>query len=174
MLICFDKAERHLPKSCPKAIWHASTDPRRCGAMGKKKSWSLWWGDLHQYLKGKGALHPSTAINFVLDISRGMAYLHNEPNVIIHRDLKPRNVLLVNSSTNQMKDLMTLWQVHIMWPPKFCTDFIVQKLSIVEISTQKKWKKKMMLIIALMIVRSHHRSPLLLGITTARIITTIG
>lgn len=22
--------------------------------------------------------------------SRGMAYLHNEPNVIIHRDLKPR------------------------------------------------------------------------------------
>lgn len=23
-------------------------------------------------------------------VCRGMAYLHNEPNVIIHRDLKPR------------------------------------------------------------------------------------
>lgn len=25
-----------------------------------------------------------------VDVVRGMAYLHNEPNVIIHRDLKPR------------------------------------------------------------------------------------
>lgn len=27
-------------------------------------------GDLHQYLKDKGALHPSTAVNFALDIAR--------------------------------------------------------------------------------------------------------
>ncbi|GMH15288.1 hypothetical protein Nepgr_017129 [Nepenthes gracilis] len=60
-------------------------------------------GDLHQYLQEKGALSPLTAINFALDIARGMAYLHNEPNVIIHRDLKPRNVLLVNSSTDHLK-----------------------------------------------------------------------
>ncbi|XP_010044474.2 integrin-linked protein kinase 1 [Eucalyptus grandis] len=60
-------------------------------------------GDLHQYLKEKGSLNPSTAINFALDIARGMAYLHNEPNVIIHRDLKPRNVLLVNSSADHLK-----------------------------------------------------------------------
>ncbi|KAH1264651.1 Integrin-linked protein kinase 1 [Glycine max] len=60
-------------------------------------------GDLHKYLKDKGALSPSTAINFGLDIARGMAYLHNEPNVIIHRDLKPRNVLLVNSSADHLK-----------------------------------------------------------------------
>ncbi|KAL0336432.1 UNVERIFIED_CONTAM: Integrin-linked protein kinase [Sesamum radiatum] len=60
-------------------------------------------GDLHQYLKEKGALNPSTAINFALDIARGMAYLHNEPNVIIHRDLKPRNILLVDSSAYHMK-----------------------------------------------------------------------
>ncbi|KAM4110253.1 hypothetical protein ACB094_03G180800 [Castanea mollissima] len=58
-------------------------------------------GDLHQYLKEKGSLGPSTAINFALDIARAMAYLHNEPNVIIHRDLKPRNVLLVSSRTDQ-------------------------------------------------------------------------
>ncbi|KAL8137794.1 hypothetical protein V2J09_003795 [Rumex salicifolius] len=60
-------------------------------------------GDLHQYLKEKGALSPVTAINFAMDIARGMACLHNEPNVIIHRDLKPRNVLLVNSSADHLK-----------------------------------------------------------------------
>ncbi|KGN51950.1 integrin-linked protein kinase 1 [Cucumis sativus] len=60
-------------------------------------------GDLHQYLKDKGSLSPATAINFALDIARGMAYLHNEPNVIIHRDLKPRNVLLVNSGADHLK-----------------------------------------------------------------------
>ncbi|MQL80308.1 hypothetical protein Taro_012770 [Colocasia esculenta] len=60
-------------------------------------------GDLHQYLKEKGSLNPLTAINFALDIARGMAYLHNEPNVIIHRDLKPRNVLLVNANADHLK-----------------------------------------------------------------------
>nr|XP_043607811.1 integrin-linked protein kinase 1-like [Erigeron canadensis] len=60
-------------------------------------------GDLHQCLKEKGALNPTTAINFALDIARGMAYLHTEPNVIVHRDLKPRNVLLVNSNADHLK-----------------------------------------------------------------------
>ncbi|KAG4207968.1 hypothetical protein ERO13_A03G102400v2 [Gossypium hirsutum] len=60
-------------------------------------------GDLHQYLKEKNGLNSSAAINFALDIARGMAYLHNEPNVIIHRDLKPRNVLLVNTSADHLK-----------------------------------------------------------------------
>ncbi|KAL5722945.1 hypothetical protein ACHQM5_006401 [Ranunculus cassubicifolius] len=60
-------------------------------------------GDLHQHLKEKGSLNPATAINFALDIARGMTYLHNEPNVIIHRDLKPRNVLLVNTSADHLK-----------------------------------------------------------------------
>ncbi|XP_010917104.1 serine/threonine-protein kinase VIK isoform X1 [Elaeis guineensis] len=60
-------------------------------------------GDLHQFLKEKGSLSPLTAVNFALDIARGMAYLHNEPNVIIHRDLKPRNVLLVNSNADHLK-----------------------------------------------------------------------
>ncbi|KAG6475218.1 integrin-linked protein kinase 1-like [Zingiber officinale] len=60
-------------------------------------------GDLHQYLKEKSSLSPQVAINFALDIARGMAYLHNEPNVIIHRDLKPRNVLLVNANADHLK-----------------------------------------------------------------------
>lgn len=55
-------------------------------------------GDLHQHLKEKGALSPSTAINFAMDIARGMTYLHNEPNVIIHRDLKPRSVFSLYGS----------------------------------------------------------------------------
>ncbi|GLJ51107.1 hypothetical protein SUGI_1088030 [Cryptomeria japonica] len=61
-------------------------------------------GDLHQFLKDKGALSASTAVGFALDIARGMAYLHNEPNVIIHRDLKPRNVLLVNQNHLKVGD----------------------------------------------------------------------
>ncbi|XP_024993756.1 integrin-linked protein kinase 1-like [Cynara cardunculus var. scolymus] len=60
-------------------------------------------GDLHQCLKEKGALSPTMAINFALDIARGMAYLHTEPNVVVHRDLKPRNVLLVNSNADHLK-----------------------------------------------------------------------
>ncbi|KAL0408716.1 UNVERIFIED_CONTAM: Integrin-linked protein kinase [Sesamum radiatum] len=67
-------------------------------------------GDLHQHLKGKGPLNPSTAVNFAMDIARGMAYLHSEPNVIIHRDLKPRSVgfmlgmfCLSNTSADHLK-----------------------------------------------------------------------
>ncbi|PIN03932.1 Tyrosine kinase [Handroanthus impetiginosus] len=78
------------------------------GAVTEKKPFMLITeylrgGDLHQHLKEKGALNPSTAINFAMDIARGMAYLHSEPNVIIHRDLKPRNVLLVNASADHLK-----------------------------------------------------------------------
>ncbi|XP_073315664.1 serine/threonine-protein kinase VIK-like [Primulina huaijiensis] len=78
------------------------------GAVTKKKPLMLITeylrgGDLHQHLKEKGALNPSTAINFALDIARGMAYLHSEPNVVIHRDLKPRNVLLVNTNADHLK-----------------------------------------------------------------------
>ncbi|KAI3995437.1 hypothetical protein MKX01_006659 [Papaver californicum] len=58
-------------------------------------------GDLHQHLKEKGALNPSTAVNFALDIARGMAYMHNEPN---HQPtLAFRNVLLVNSNADHLK-----------------------------------------------------------------------
>ncbi|WOL01023.1 serine/threonine-protein kinase STY46-like [Canna indica] len=60
-------------------------------------------GDLYQFLRKKGNLSPSRAIKFAIDIARGMAYLHNEPDVIVHRDLKPSNVLLVNSNAGHLK-----------------------------------------------------------------------
>ncbi|XP_021800744.1 probable LRR receptor-like serine/threonine-protein kinase At1g29720 isoform X2 [Prunus avium] len=49
-------------------------------------------GDLCLFLKRKGALRPTTAVRFALDIAscRGMSYLHeNKPEAIIHRDLEP-------------------------------------------------------------------------------------
>ncbi|XP_074575258.1 serine/threonine-protein kinase 12-like [Curcuma longa] len=51
-------------------------------------------GDLCAYLKRKGALKPSVAVRFALDIARGMNYLHeHKPEAIIHRDLEPSNIL---------------------------------------------------------------------------------
>ncbi|CAA2966474.1 serine threonine- kinase STY46 [Olea europaea subsp. europaea] len=94
-----------LPNKCDWEIDPGELDFTNATIIGK--------GDLHQYLKEKGALNPSTAISFALDIARGMAYLHGEPNVIMHRDLKPScqteygiffgNVLLVNSSAKRLK-----------------------------------------------------------------------
>ncbi|KAL6582985.1 hypothetical protein OROMI_005063 [Orobanche minor] len=51
-------------------------------------------GDLHEYLKRKGALKTAIALRFAMDIARGMNYLHeNKPEAIIHRDLEPSNIL---------------------------------------------------------------------------------
>ncbi|KAL6584359.1 hypothetical protein OROMI_003648 [Orobanche minor] len=51
-------------------------------------------GDLHEYLKRKGALKPATTLRFAMDIARGMNYLHeNKHEAIIHRDLEPSNIL---------------------------------------------------------------------------------
>ncbi|CAK8530820.1 unnamed protein product [Lathyrus sativus] len=51
-------------------------------------------GDLRDFMKRKGALRPSIAVRFALDIARGVGYLHeNKPSPIIHRDLEPSNIL---------------------------------------------------------------------------------
>ncbi|KAJ3673384.1 hypothetical protein LUZ60_006758 [Juncus effusus] len=84
-----------LPNKCDWEIDPSELDFSTSTTIGK--------GDLHQYLKEKGPLGSTQAINFALDIARGMAYLHKEPNVIIHRDLKPRNILLVNASADHLK-----------------------------------------------------------------------
>ncbi|KAL9316612.1 hypothetical protein ACSQ67_017613 [Phaseolus vulgaris] len=58
-------------------------------------------GDLHAYIKRKGALKPVTAVKFALDIARGMNYLHeHKPEAIIHRDLEPSYVLCSPTLSN--------------------------------------------------------------------------
>ncbi|KAH9770867.1 Integrin-linked protein kinase family [Citrus sinensis] len=62
-------------------------------------------GDLRAYLKQKGALKPTLAVKFALDIARGMNYLHeNRPEAIIHRDLEPSNILRDDSGHLKVAD----------------------------------------------------------------------
>ncbi|XVE88283.1 hypothetical protein DITRI_Ditri19aG0057200 [Diplodiscus trichospermus] len=62
-------------------------------------------GDLRAFLKIKGALKPTTAVRFALDIARGMNYLHeNKPAPIIHRDLEPSNILRDDSGHLKVAD----------------------------------------------------------------------
>ncbi|KAI4295340.1 hypothetical protein L6164_035395 [Bauhinia variegata] len=62
-------------------------------------------GDLCAFLKRKGALKPTTAVRFALDIARGMNYLHeNKPSPIIHRDLEPSNILRDDSGHLKVGD----------------------------------------------------------------------
>lgn len=62
-------------------------------------------GDLHLYLKRKGALKTATALRFALDIARGMNYLHeHKPEAIIHRDLEPSNILRDDSGILKVAD----------------------------------------------------------------------
>ncbi|KAK4795047.1 hypothetical protein SAY86_013041 [Trapa natans] len=61
-------------------------------------------GDLRDYLSRKGALKPSTAVRFALDIARGMNYLHENRPAIIHRDLEPSNILRDDSGHLKVAD----------------------------------------------------------------------
>ncbi|KAK2994572.1 hypothetical protein RJ640_012739 [Escallonia rubra] len=62
-------------------------------------------GDLCEFLKRKGALKPTTAVKFAMDIARGLNYLHeNKPEAIIHRDLEPSNILRDDSGHLKVAD----------------------------------------------------------------------
>ncbi|KAM1131482.1 hypothetical protein TB1_045278 [Malus domestica] len=62
-------------------------------------------GDFRAYLKRKGALRPTSALKFSLDIARGMNYLHeHKPEAIIHRDLEPSNILRDDSGHLKVAD----------------------------------------------------------------------
>lgn len=62
-------------------------------------------GDLRAFLKSRGALKPTIAIKFALDIARGMNYLHeNKPEAIIHLDLEPSNILRDDSGHLKVAD----------------------------------------------------------------------
>ncbi|KAK1426416.1 hypothetical protein QVD17_15087 [Tagetes erecta] len=52
-------------------------------------------GDLRTYLQNKGRVSLSRALQFALDIARGMNYLHEcKPDPVIHCDLRPKNIFL--------------------------------------------------------------------------------
>jgi len=62
-------------------------------------------GDLANLLERRGRLDATTAVNFALDIARGMNYLHkHNPDPIVHRDLKPRNLLLHDAGYLKVAD----------------------------------------------------------------------
>lgn len=62
-------------------------------------------GDLCEFLQGKGALRPRTAVRYALDIARGLNYLHEiKPDPVIHRDLEPSNVLRDDSGHLKVAD----------------------------------------------------------------------
>lgn len=61
-------------------------------------------GDLSAFLKRKGALKPSLAVRFALDIARGLSYLHEHKPAIIHRDLEPSNILRDDSGHLKVAD----------------------------------------------------------------------
>ncbi|PON69406.1 Serine/threonine protein kinase [Parasponia andersonii] len=62
-------------------------------------------GDFCAYLRKKGALKPTAALKFALDIARGMNYLHeHKPEAIIHRDLEPSNLLRDDSGHLKVAD----------------------------------------------------------------------
>ncbi|KAL3522587.1 hypothetical protein ACH5RR_015421 [Cinchona calisaya] len=62
-------------------------------------------GDLCSFLEKKGALKPTTALRYALDIARGMNYLHeSKPEAIIHRHLEPSNILRDDSGHLKVAD----------------------------------------------------------------------
>lgn len=62
-------------------------------------------GDLRSLLEKKGALKPTTALRYALDIARGMNYLHeSKPEAIIHRHLEPSNILRDDSGHLKVAD----------------------------------------------------------------------
>ncbi|XP_073006619.1 serine/threonine-protein kinase 12-like isoform X1 [Typha latifolia] len=61
-------------------------------------------GDLRALLDCKGALTPTLAVRYALDIARGVNYLHEHKPQIIHRDLEPSNILQDDSGHLKVAD----------------------------------------------------------------------
>ena len=60
---------------------------------------------LHQYLLNSQAnISLITKVSIVLDVAKGLAYLHNRKPVVIHRDLTAKNILLSSEGVAKISD----------------------------------------------------------------------
>lgn len=61
-------------------------------------------GELLDFINSK-FIFKKKKINIIIDILRGLAYLHNRnPNYLIHRDIKPQNILMTQSGIPKISD----------------------------------------------------------------------
>lgn len=61
--------------------------------------------NLETLLKQKNSLSIHAKINILLDVAKGLVYLHSHSPPIVHRDLTARNVLLTNTLLAKIADL---------------------------------------------------------------------
>ena len=61
--------------------------------------------DLHNFLENNSAIPLSLKHSILLDVSKGLTYLHTRSPAIIHRDLSARNVLLNSAMVAKIADL---------------------------------------------------------------------
>ena len=60
---------------------------------------------LHQYLLNSQAnISLITKVSILLDVAKGLAYLHNRKPVVIHRDLTAKNILLSSEGVAKISD----------------------------------------------------------------------
>ncbi|HXD30630.1 MAG TPA: tetratricopeptide repeat protein [Pyrinomonadaceae bacterium] len=59
--------------------------------------------DLRSWLTN-GALEPQLALDFIIDVTRGLVYATKKQPGIVHRDLKPENILIAQDTTAKITD----------------------------------------------------------------------
>lgn len=59
---------------------------------------------LHERLESKEVLPDDSKLSILIDVSRGLAYLHSHSPPIVHRDLTARNMLLTKSDVAKISD----------------------------------------------------------------------
>lgn len=61
--------------------------------------------NLYHLLDSQANIHLSTKVSILLDVSRGLVYLHNHNPPVVHRDLTSSNILLTENLQAKISDL---------------------------------------------------------------------